>query len=99
MERVHGRGCAACSSTVVAQPDARWGEVPCAYVELKAGVSAPTQEALIAFCRERLAHFKCPKRVVFHALPKTATGKIQKFLLRQEAGSQRAITQLAEHGS
>lgn len=85
-------------AAVVAQPDARWGEVPCAYVELKAGVSAPTQEALIAFCRERLAHFKCPKRVVFHALPKTATGKIQKFLLRQEAGSQRAITQLAEHG-
>ena len=66
---------------VVAKPDDKWGEVPCAFVELKAGAVA-TEAELIAFCRERLAGFKTPKRVVFHELPKTSTGKIQKFELR-----------------
>ncbi len=82
-------------AAVVAQPDAKWGEVPCAFVELKSGVSVPSEAEIIAFCRERLAHFKCPRRVVFNVLPKTATGKIQKFRLRHEAGSQDAITSLA----
>ena len=66
---------------VVAQPDDKWGEVPCAFVELKPGAEV-TAEEIIAFCRERMARFKAPKRVVFGELPKTATGKIQKFELR-----------------
>jgi fatty-acyl-CoA synthase len=66
---------------VVAQPDDKWGEVPCAFIELKSGRSA-TAEELIAHTRSRLAGFKCPKRIVFCELPKTSTGKIQKFELR-----------------
>lgn len=78
------------SAAVVAMPDARWGEVPCAYVELKAGAVA--QEAdVIEFCRPLLARFKVPKKVVFGTLPKTSTGKIQKFMLRQQAKSASAI--------
>jgi len=69
---------------VVAKPDEKWGEVPCAFVELKDGVTVSEAE-LIAFARERLAGFKTPKAVVFQELPKTATGKIQKFELRQSA--------------
>jgi fatty-acyl-CoA synthase len=69
---------------VVAKPSEKWGETPCAFVELKPGSSA-TAEELIRFCRERLAHFKCPRDVVFVALPKTSTGKIQKFRLRDLA--------------
>jgi fatty-acyl-CoA synthase len=75
---------------VVAQPDPKWGETPCAFVELKAGASA-TEAELIAFCRERLAHFKVPRAVVFGELPKTSTGKIQKFVLRERAKSASAI--------
>ncbi|WP_223422357.1 AMP-binding protein [Tateyamaria pelophila] len=71
-------------AAVVAQPDAKWGEVPCAFVELKPG-SAATEADLIAFSRETLAGFKSPKRVVFQELPKTSTGKIQKFELRKVA--------------
>ncbi|WP_342130876.1 AMP-binding protein [Hydrogenophaga sp. OTU3427] len=82
-------------AAVVAQPDERWGEVPCAFIELKADAEAVTEAGLLAFCRDRLAHFKCPRRVVFGALPKTATGKIQKFRLRELAGSRDAITRLA----
>jgi len=67
---------------VVAKPDEKWGEVPCAFVELKDGATA-TAEELIAFARERLAGFKTPKHVVFQELPKTSTGKIQKFELRK----------------
>ncbi len=67
---------------VVAKPDDTWGEVPCAFVELKEGVAA-TEEELIAFARERLAGFKTPKRIIFEELPKTSTGKIQKFELRK----------------
>ncbi|GGG38495.1 acyl-CoA synthetase [Caldovatus sediminis] len=71
-------------AAVVAKPDEKWGETPCAFVELKPGASA-TAEELIAFCRERLAHFKVPRAVVFAELPKTSTGKIQKHVLREMA--------------
>ncbi|WP_119459255.1 long-chain-fatty-acid--CoA ligase [Rhodospirillaceae bacterium SYSU D60014] len=66
---------------VVAAPDEKWGEVPVAFVDCKPGL-APTEGDLIGFCRERIARFKCPKRVVFGPLPKTATGKVRKFELR-----------------
>jgi len=69
---------------VVARPDETWGETPCAFVTLKPGESLDGA-ALIAWCRERIAHFKAPKTIVFGALPKTATGKIQKFVLRDRA--------------
>ncbi|NIY99828.1 AMP-binding protein, partial [Salipiger sp. HF18] len=69
---------------VVAKPDEKWGEVPCAFVELKPGHAA-TEAELIAFARDRLAGFKTPKAVVFEELPKTSTGKIQKFQLRGRA--------------
>ena len=69
---------------VVAKPDDKWGEVPCAFIELKDGAKADEAE-VIAFARERLAGFKTPKRVVFTELPKTSTGKIQKFELRKVA--------------
>ncbi len=78
------------AAAVVAQPDERWGEVPCAFVELKDG-STLTAEALLAHCRNHLARFKIPKRVVFGPLPKTSTGKIQKFMLRRQAKSASAI--------
>jgi len=68
---------------VVARPDEKWGEVPCAFVALKENGKAVTAEELIAYCQERLARFKCPKQVVFGALPKTSTGKIQKNVLRE----------------
>jgi fatty-acyl-CoA synthase len=71
-------------AAVVARPDEKWGEVPCAFVELKDGADT-CEEELIRFCRERLAGFKTPKKVVFRDLPKTATGKIQKFELRELA--------------
>lgn len=68
-------------SAVVAKPDEKWGETPAAFIELKAGETA-TEAEIIAYCREHLAGFKCPKSVYFEDLPKTATGKIQKFELR-----------------
>jgi fatty-acyl-CoA synthase len=68
----------------VAKPDERWGETPCAFVELRPGMTA-TPEELIAFCRERMAGFKVPRRFVFQELPKTPTGKVQKFTLRKVA--------------
>ena len=71
-------------AAVVALADEKWGEVPCACIELKEGAARPAEEELIAFCRERLAHFKVPRRIVFRELPKTATGKIQKYALRAE---------------
>jgi fatty-acyl-CoA synthase len=71
-------------AAVVARPDPNWGETPCAFVTLKDGVSAEAAE-IIGFCRERLAHFKAPRHVVFGQLPKTSTGKIQKFVLRERA--------------
>jgi fatty-acyl-CoA synthase len=71
-------------AAVVARPDAHWGETPCAFVALKPGAAA-TEADLIAFCRERLAGFKLPKTVLFGPLPKTATGKVQKYVLRERA--------------
>ncbi|WP_308124725.1 AMP-binding protein [Maritalea mobilis] len=73
-------------SAVVAKPDDKWGEVPCAFVELKDGAEATEQE-LIDFVRQRLAGFKTPKHVVFQELPKTSTGKVQKFELRKAAAA------------
>ena len=74
-------------AAVVARPDSTWGETPCAFVELKPGVAQPDDTELIAFCRARLARFKVPKTVVFGPLPKTSTGKVHKFLLREQASS------------
>jgi fatty-acyl-CoA synthase len=74
---------AVAAAAVVARPDEKWGEVPCAFIELKDGVTASSDE-IIAFCRDHLAGFKVPKTVVFGELPKTATGKIQKFVLRNK---------------
>ncbi len=73
-------------AAVVAYPDDKWGEVPCAFVELKTGQDASEQE-LIDFCADNMARFKRPKKVVFGELPKTATGKIQKNVLRERARS------------
>ena len=75
---------------VVARPDPKWGESPLAYVELKAGAAA-TAEELIAHCRALLAHYKVPREVRFEEIPKTSTGKIQKFVLRERARSASAI--------
>ena len=78
------------AAAVVAQPDAKWGEAPCAFVELKPG-AASTQAELIEHCRANMAHYKAPKSVVFGPLPKTSTGKIQKYVLRERARSAAAI--------
>lgn len=72
-------------AAVVARPDAHWGETPCAFIALKAGQEHVTAEAIMSFCREHLAAFKVPKTVIFTQLPKTSTGKIQKFVLRENA--------------
>src|SRR5215831_13715679 len=78
------------AAAVVAQPDSKWGETPCAFVEVKPGAKVSEVE-LIEHCRKHLARFKAPKRVVFCELPKTSTGKIQKFVLRERAKSTSAI--------
>ena len=72
-------------AAVVARPDDRWGEAPCAFVTAKPGMDGIGAEEIIAWCRQRMPHFKCPKSVVFGPLPKTSTGKIQKFILRERA--------------
>ncbi|SEI88846.1 fatty-acyl-CoA synthase [Azotobacter beijerinckii] len=72
-------------AAVVARPDEKWGETPCAFVTLKSGHERTSEAEIIAFCREHLAGFKIPKRVVFSELPKTSTGKIQKYVLRDRA--------------
>jgi fatty-acyl-CoA synthase len=72
------------AAAVVAAPDDKWGETPCAFIELKEGELAAAEE-IIAWSRAHLAHFKCPRHVVFGALPKTSTGKIQKYILREKA--------------
>ena len=84
VESVLYRHPAVMEAAVVARPDARWGETPCAFVTLKPGATATAAE-IIAFCRERMATFKAPKTVVFGPLPKTSTGKMQKFVLREQA--------------
>jgi fatty-acyl-CoA synthase len=71
-------------AAVVARPDPKWGESPCAFVTLREGESA-TAEEIVAFCRDMLAHYKAPRSIVFGPLPKTSTGKIQKFVLRERA--------------
>ena len=77
---------AVAAAAVVAKQDDKWGETPCAFVELKPGASAEAEE-IIAFCRDNMARFKVPKHVVFGPLPKTSTGKIQKFVLRDQAAN------------
>jgi fatty-acyl-CoA synthase len=84
VESVIYRHPAVLECAVVARPDEKWGETPCAFITLKEGASA-TEKDIVDFCRERLAHFKCPKTVIFGALPKTSTGKVQKFVLRDKA--------------
>lgn len=87
VEGVLYRHPAVMEAAVVAKPDEQWGETPCAFVTLKPGHEEVTGEQIRAFCRERMAGFKVPKTVVFTQLPKTSTGKIQKFLLREWARS------------
>ncbi|MDP2018458.1 acyl-CoA synthetase [Hydrogenophaga sp.] len=90
VEDVLYRHPAVLAAAVVAKADARWGETPCAFIELKAGAET-TAEAIVAHCKQHLAGFKVPRAVVFGELPKTSTGKIQKFELRKLAGSAAAI--------
>ena len=90
VEDVLYRHPAVLAAAVVAKPDARWGETPCAFVELKADAQV-TAEQIVAHCKQHLASFKVPRAVVFGELPKTSTGKIQKFELRKQAGSAAAI--------
>jgi fatty-acyl-CoA synthase len=90
VEDVLYRHPAVLAAAVVAKPDARWGETPCAFVELKPD-SRLTAEEIVAHCKKHLAGFKVPRAVVFGELPKTSTGKIQKFELRKRAGSATAI--------
>ena len=71
-------------AAVVAKPDKKWGESPCAFIELKNGEKA-TENEIIEFCKAHIANFKCPRRIVFRTIPKTSTGKIQKFQLREIA--------------
>lgn len=86
----HGEAKAVLAAAVVAKPDAKWGETPCAFIELKTG-AATSAEDLIRHCRQHLAGFKVPRAVEFGELPKTSTGKIQKFELRKRAGSVQTI--------
>jgi fatty-acyl-CoA synthase len=71
------------AAAVVAKEDEKWGETPCAFIELKADAGEVTETEIIEFCRDKLAHYKCPRHIVFGELPKTSTGKIQKFVLRE----------------
>jgi fatty-acyl-CoA synthase len=90
VEDVLYRHPAVLAAAVVARPDEKWGETPCAFVELKPG-AAVSEAELLEFCRGHLARFKLPRAVVFGELPKTSTGKIQKFVLRERAKSAAAI--------
>ncbi|MNS52702.1 Long-chain-fatty-acid--CoA ligase FadD13 [compost metagenome] len=72
-------------AAVVARPDEKWGETPCAFITLKADHQDVREADIISFCREHLAGFKVPRTVVFTLLPKTSTGKIQKYVLRDRA--------------
>ena len=90
VEDVLYRHPAVMAAAVVAKPDAQWGEVPCAFLELKEGAQT-TEAEIIEHCRTRLARYKAPKQVVFGPLPKTSTGKIQKFVLREQMKSTAAI--------
>ena len=85
VENILYRHPAVIEAAVVARDDEKWGETPCAFIDLKAGAGAVSEADIIAFCRDEMAHFKIPRRVVFGPLPKTSTGKVQKFLLRDRA--------------
>jgi fatty-acyl-CoA synthase len=85
IENVLTRHPAVMFAAVVAKPDEKWGETPCAFVEKRSGHDAVTEEEILAFCREHLAKFKTPRFLVFAELPKTSTGKVQKFALRERA--------------
>ena len=89
VESVLYRHPAVLEAAVVARPDPKWGETPCAFVTLKPGTDA-TAADIIAFCRDHIAHYKAPRTIVFGPLPKTSTGKMQKYLLREQA---RALTE------
>ena len=84
VEQVLYRHPAVLEAAVVAKPDDKWGETPCAFVETLSGAES-TEAEVIAFCRDNMARFKAPRRVVFGPLPKTSTGKVQKFVLREQA--------------
>jgi 3-(methylthio)propionyl---CoA ligase len=90
VEDVLYRHPAVLAAAVVAKPDEKWGETPCAFVELKQDAKT-TEKEIIEFCRGHLARFKAPRAVIFGELPKTSTGKIQKFVLREKAKSAAAI--------
>jgi fatty-acyl-CoA synthase len=90
VEDVLYRHPAVMAAAVVARPDPKWGEVPCAFIEPRAGAEV-TAEELIRYCREHLAGFKVPRLVVFGEIPKTSTGKIQKFSLREQVRSTDAL--------
>ncbi|GGH64394.1 acyl-CoA synthetase [Comamonas phosphati] len=90
VEDVLYRHPAVLAAAVVAKPDPKWGETPCAFIELKAGAET-TAEEIVAHCKKHLAGYKVPRAVVFGELPKTSTGKIQKFELRKQVGSASAI--------
>ena len=85
IENVLYRHPAVLEAAVVALSDEKWGEVPCAFVTLRADAPEVREAELIAFCRDNMAHFKAPKQVIFGALPKTSTGKVQKYVLRRQA--------------
>lgn len=85
IEEVLYRHRAVREAAVVARPDEKWGETPCAFVDLSAEANDITEQDLITYCLAHMAHFKAPKKVIFGELPKTATGKIQKYLLREWA--------------
>ncbi len=89
VEEVLSRHPAVREVAVVAKPDAHWGEVPCAFIALKTGMEHVTAESVIDWCRSEMAGFKRPRQVVFGELPKTLTGKVQKFVLRQRAADLR----------
>jgi len=72
-------------AAVVARPDEKWGETPCAFVERRSGHEHVSADDLIVHCRQNLARYKCPKHVIFAEIPKTSTGKMQKFKLRELA--------------
>lgn len=74
-------------ASVVARPDEKWGETPCAFITLKNGHEATSEQDILEFCRDNMAHFKAPRTVVFTDLPKTSTGKVQKYVLRKKAES------------
>jgi fatty-acyl-CoA synthase len=85
VEKILYRHPAVLEAAVAAMPDDKWGETPCAFVTLRADAGAVDEKEIIDFCRDQMAHFKAPRKVVFGPLPKTSTGKIQKFELRERA--------------